>query len=94
MVTRILILTSALLLTGCATSSATTDRLDAMESKLTTVQNTADEALRLARQAQSDASGAASTARSAETAAQRALEAAQEASEKAERISATCCARK
>ena len=79
-----------LLAGGCA-SSATTDRLDALERQLGTVQSTADQALSLARDAQSGDSEAAAAAARAESLAQAAMDAADETAERMARMQEECC---
>ncbi len=79
------------ILGGCASSSATTDRLDALERQLGDVQRTADQALETAREARSAAAGASDSASEAQRLARQALDAANEASERAMRIGEECC---
>lgn len=88
---RILLIGLVGLLAGGCASSATTDRLDALERQLGTVQRTASEALALARDAQSSGSDAAAAAARAEDLAQAAMDTADETAERMQRMQQECC---
>ena len=75
---------------GCA-STATSDRLDALERQLADVQRTASEALDAAREARSSAAGVSDSVAEAQGMARQAMDAANEASERARRIGEECC---
>jgi methyl-accepting chemotaxis protein len=80
---KLLAIASVLALaSGCATNATMTE----LDSRVSAVEQTANEALTLARQAQSQAAQADNNARSAQNAADRALQAAQEANERARRM--------
>ncbi|MBX3706310.1 MAG: hypothetical protein KF911_06690 [Pseudomonadales bacterium] len=72
-------------LAGCA--SVTPERVDALESRLSALENQVATATSTANRASQEASAA-------QTAAQRALDAANQANERVQRIAETCCARK
>ncbi len=86
----VLIVFAALALSACA-SSATTDRLDALESQLASVQSTADQALDLARQAQSRAGDSSADVSEAQRLARQALDTATETAERLARMEDECC---
>ncbi len=86
---NLLVLAALVALSGCA-STATTDKLNALESRVAAAEQTANEAASAARQA----AGAAAAAAEAKAAADRAMQAAKEAGDRAARIAETCCARK
>jgi outer membrane murein-binding lipoprotein Lpp len=70
---------------GCATVKP--ERIDAIESRLSSLENQVATATSTANRASQEASAA-------QTAAQRALDAANQANERVQRIAETCCARK
>ena len=88
---RMLLIAAIGLLAGGCASSATTDRLDALEQQLGAVQNTANEALSLARDAQSSGSDAGAAAARAERLAQAAMDAVDETAERMARMQEECC---
>jgi PBP1b-binding outer membrane lipoprotein LpoB len=90
MKTRVLILIAAFALAGCASTS----QLDAMKSRIDTVEQTANAAKSAADSAASQISAANQAASNAQSTAQRALDAANSATERANRIAETCCSRK
>ena len=87
-----LIFASLMLLTftGCA-SSAVTDRLDALEQQMSSVQQTADQALDMARQAEATASGNESGVSEAQRMARQAMDTATETAERLSRMEDECC---
>ena len=80
----------ALGLSACA-SSGTTERLDALESQIASVQRTADQALDLARQAQSRAGSASGEISEAQRMARQAMDTATETAERLARMEDECC---
>ena len=84
------VLCAAVALSAC-TSTATTDRLDALESQVASVQRTADQALDLAKQAQSRAGDASSDISEAQRLARQALDTASETAERLARMEDECC---
>ena len=76
--------------TGCA-STGSTDRLDELERQLSSVQRTADQALEIARQAQTTASDAGSDAGEAQRMARQAMDTATETAERLSRMESECC---
>ena len=82
------IVTLALGLSACASS---TERLDALESQIASVQRTADQALDLARQAQSRASDASGDISEAQRMARQAMDTATETAERLARMEDECC---
>ena len=84
------VLCCALALSACA-SSATNDRLDALESQLSNAQRTADQALDLAKQAQSRASGMGADVSEAQRMARQAMDTAAETAERLARMEDECC---
>lgn len=85
-------LMATLLLAGCAATG--TDRIDALENRVTALERQASGASDAAEQAATGAARASRDAAAAQATAQRALDAANAANERAERIAETCCARK
>jgi len=81
---------AALILSACA-SSATDDRLTAIEGQLENVQRTADQALDMAKQAQSRASGSAGDVSEAQRLARQAMDMASETAEQLARMQDECC---
>lgn len=77
-------------LSAC-TSTATTDRLDALESQLEGVQRTADQALDLAKQAQSRAGDSSADISEAQRLARQAMDTASETAERLARMEDECC---
>ncbi len=77
-------------LSGCA-SSGSTERLDALERQLSSVQRTADQALEVARQAQAKASDTASDVGEAQRMARQAMDTATETAERLSRMEDECC---
>ena len=77
-------------ISGCA-SSATTDRLTALESQIASVQSTANQALDLAKQADSKASGMSSDVSEAQRMARQAMDTASETAERLSRMESECC---
>ena len=75
---------------GCA-SSATDERLSAIESQLASVQQTADQALDLAQEAQSKSSGMSSDVGDAQRMARQAMDTATETAERVSRMASECC---
>ena len=75
-------------LSGCA---ASTERLDALEQQLSSVQRTADQALDVARQAQAKASDTASDVGEAQRMARQAMDTATETAERLRRMEDECC---
>jgi predicted nucleic acid-binding Zn-ribbon protein len=80
------------LFTGCAATG--TDRIDALESRVTALERQVGSASSAAEEAATAAARAARDAAAAQATAQRALDAANAANERAERMAETCCARK
>lgn len=72
---------------GCAS----TERLDALEQQLSSVQRTADQALDVARQAQAKASDNASDVGEAQRMARQAMDTATETAERLRRMEDECC---
>lgn len=87
---KLLIIASVLTLAGCAGNG----QIEELDSRVSAVEQTANEALTLARQAQQQASQADSNATAAQNTADRALQAAQEANERARRMGEAGAARK
>jgi murein lipoprotein len=83
-------LLATLLFTGCAT----TDQLNALETRVSALESQSQGASDAAGQAAQAAERARREAAAAQTTAQRALDAANAANERAERMAETCCARK
>ena len=81
---------TALALSACA-SSATTERLDALESQVASAQRTADQALDMAKQAQSQASDASGDISEAQRLARQAMDTATETAERLARMEDECC---
>ena len=86
----ILISIALLAISGCA-SSATADRLTALENQLSGVSSTADQALDMARDASSAASGSASVISDAQRIARQAMDTATETAERLSRMESECC---
>ncbi|MEE4281493.1 MAG: hypothetical protein V2I41_06100 [Pseudomonadales bacterium] len=86
----ILISIALLAISGCA-SSATADRLTALENQLSGVSSTADQALEMARDASSAASGSASDISDAQRMARQAMDTATETAERLSRMESECC---
>lgn len=86
----VLISIAILAISGCA-SSATADRMTALENQLSSVSRTADEALELARQANSKASDSASDISDAQRMARQAMDTATETAERLSRMESECC---
>ena len=84
------VLCAAIALSACA-STATTERLDALENQLSSVQRTADQALDLAKQAQSRAGDSAADVSEAQRLARQAMDTATEAAERLARMEDECC---
>ncbi len=91
---KIVLVAALAVLGGCATSSTTTERLDALENQLAGVQRTADQALEIAREARSASASASDAAGEAQRLARQAMDEASEASERAQRIGDECCGNK
>jgi len=90
---QILLLTALVVLGGCA-SSATNDRLDALERQVGDAQRTASEALDLAKRSADGQSSQASDVAEAKRMARQALDTATETAERLSRMQDECCARK
>ena len=84
------VLAAAFALSACA-SSATTDRLDALESQLASAQRTADQALDMAKQAQSRAGDSSADISEAQRLARQAMDTASETAERLARMEDECC---
>jgi len=84
------LLIAIITISGC-TSSATSDRLDALERQLGSAQSTANEALNLAKQAGDNQSSMSSDLADAQRMARQALDTATETAERLSRMEKECC---